>query len=340
VVDFNVALRVLVESVVACWRFRPFRALVESVARGPVLPTPPDGFGVSSEGPTVDAETFHVESAAFGGARIRQTVIPVPDDDDGPAAGSVVFWDILDLPHREAYGRRVLAECQRQIAWTSYAISYDRILLRTPFYLDAVTRHLEAMAREDVHAVLDVGAGTGNVSVPLVKAGRAVTAVELSRAMLAKLLDKVTDGDGGELHVLEQNAQALSQLPDGSFDGATVLLAFYDMTQPVQALREVVRLLRPGGTLVVTEPRRTFRLQPLLDYGVAMLRAEGVYDELKADWDRIHHANQVLDPAKREASLRAEDIAELLADDGFTDVTLVDSHLGQCATVRGTKCRL
>src|SRR5262249_13930002 len=144
----------------------------------------------------------------------------------------------------------------------------DRILMRTPFYREVVERHVEAMTRADVRTVLELGAGTGNVTVRLLRAGRAVTAIDLSRAMLARLLDKVDGHDGSALQVFEQDARAIPQVADGSCDGVSVLLALYDMANPRQALQEAIRTLRPGGSLVITEPRRTFQLQPLLDYGL------------------------------------------------------------------------
>src|SRR5262249_1833441 len=117
------------------------------------------------------------------------------------------------------------------------------------------------------------------------------------------------------------------------------LLALYDMANPRQALQEAIRTLRPGGSLVITEPRRTFQLQPLLDYGLAMLRAEGVYEELRNDWERIYNANRVLDPGRHDGPRRAEGILDVLGEARFDGLKVEASHLGQCATVWGTKPR-
>src|SRR5439155_15702545 len=124
----------------ALCRFRPFRAGFDRAGTRVTLSAPTSIRRHDSQGDDagVVAEIFRYESASFGSAMIRQTIVAVVGDGVAPLAGSVVFWDLLELPSRMEYGRSVLAECERQLAWTSYAISYDRILLRTPFYLEAV----------------------------------------------------------------------------------------------------------------------------------------------------------------------------------------------------------
>ena len=61
------------------------------------------------------------------------------------------------------------------------------ILPEMPFYREVVDRHLAAIREAGAARVLDIGAGTGNVAVPLLKDGVPVAAVDISRAMLAKL---------------------------------------------------------------------------------------------------------------------------------------------------------
>jgi SAM-dependent methyltransferase len=155
--------------------------------------------------------------------------------------------------------------------------------------------------------------------------------------MLAQLLDKISGEDRCRLTVLQQNAESLTGLADGSFDGATILLALYDMSRPRAAFDEVLRVLRPGGSLVVTEPKATFRLQPLLAFVERFLVTEGSDKELRDDWERVRLANLILDPARREARLGVEEIRERLVASGFHIERGADSHLGQCATTWATK---
>jgi len=187
--------------------------------------------------------------------------------------------------------------------------------------------------------VLELGAGTGNAVIPVLAAGRRVTAVELSRAMLEKFRSKLLAEGAPQLTVIEQNAEHLPQLTDSSFDGVSILLALYDMAKPDAAFGEALRLLRPGGTLIITEPKHCFNLKVLVDAGSRFLREQGLMETLEADWNRVHRANRLLDPATRSthSPLRAEIIHQQLASKGFRELTIRDSHLGHCATVQGRK---
>lgn len=225
-----------------------------------------------------------------------------------------------------------LDEYDRRQAWKLYALSYDRVLPRLPFYQEAVRRHVAVMSRPEIQDVIDVGAGTGNVTVELLERGRRVTAVDLSPEMLDKLREK-TVGHSQNLTILERNAQDLSLLPDNSFDGATILLAFFDIDQPRRALEEVLRVLRRGGSIVTTETKMEFQLEPLLHFVDSFLSEQGLSEDLCEDWERVMKVNRVLDPGRRLLRLTVEDIIETLQEANFEIERVEDSHLGQCATV-------
>lgn len=90
--------------------------------------------------------------------------------------------------------------------------------------------------------VLDLGAGTGKLSAPLVALGHRVTAVEPDDGMrgeLERLLPSVTALAGGAEEI---------PLPDASVDAVVVGQAFHWFDQE-RALPEIARVLRPGGTV-------------------------------------------------------------------------------------------
>src|SRR5262245_62216899 len=113
--------------------------------------------------------------------------------------------------------------------WVSYAESYDDILPILPFYQEAVRRHVEALTGAGIRRVIDVGAGTGNVAVPLASRGVEVTALDISGAMLDRLRGKVKTGLPGRIEIVEQDAHLLNRWPEAAFDGANVLLALFAM---------------------------------------------------------------------------------------------------------------
>ena len=287
-------------------------------------------------------------SPGFGAARLRSVEIPCLEITTGELKGSIVNVEILELEEESTYWDGVRKRWAHEVMWEIYAASYDRILPEMPFYREVVDRHLAAIRAAGAARVLDIGAGTGNVAVPLLKDGRPVAAVNISRAMLAKLSSKLDGASEKNLTVIEDTAECLPHLNDGSFDGVTALLAFFDMRDPRAALLEAVRVLRPGGTLVVTDPKAGFNVKQLMTFGENHLRESGLYEDLRDDWARIQSVAPALEAciqsntsAGEEESSRprwsAETIHEILRGLGFAELTLEDSHLGNCATIAGKK---
>jgi SAM-dependent methyltransferase len=103
--------------------------------------------------------------------------------------------------------------------------------------------------------VLDVGCGTGEdvraMSRLVGPRGRAVGA-DASEDLLELARARVRPGDG-PLIFLRADAAALP-FADRSFDGVRIERALQHVPDPDAALREAVRVLRPGGRLVAVEP--------------------------------------------------------------------------------------
>ncbi len=336
IADFNIALRVLMHPDIEHARSRPVDELSADIAdhiEGDLFPPGP----WENRNPHLDPARCRYRSPRFGWTELRRSGFRYLQPDCDGASGTLIFMEVLSAEKPVELADAISAELRRLLTWESYAASYDRVLPLLPFYREVVGRHLQSLSAPDVKTVLDLGAGTGNVSVALIEAGREVTALDLSRAMLEKLRSKIPAGSRSRLVIQEQNAEHLPQWRDGTFDGVTVLLACYAMASPARAFREAIRLLRPGGQLVITEPKRSFQLEPLLAFVDQFLKQEGLYDELKNDWARVNSANIELDPKKRDAPLRAEDIVEELESAAFKDIFIEDSHLGNCATVRARK---
>ena len=119
-------------------------------------------------------------------------------------------------------------------------------------YLTTMKYIHECIENIDAHKILEVGAGTGRYSVSLAKEGYTVTAVELVAHNLDILRSKL---DGSEqLTSIQGNALDLKMLPDNSFD-ITMLLGpmyhLYTIEDKVKALKEAVRVTKPGGYILV-----------------------------------------------------------------------------------------
>lgn len=347
IVDFNIAAELLMYPHLQGQRFQSatrFLAHFGDDATGDLLPFDAAGFNGRHEGESSDDPLFtgehdfasRLRTEQFGHIELNGTAITHLEPTSGQLAGITVFWTPVTIERESLFRERLAKVRANRLTWDSYAFSYDRLMPRLPFYREVVARHIDAMQSDGIETVLDLGAGTGNVAVPLAEAGRRVTAVDISRSMLERLIGKRQDDIADRLTVVEQRAENLPHWDSASFDGVTILLALYDMSQPAQCLAEALRVLRPGGQIVITEPKRDFRLQSLIDFTDEFLREQGIFEAYRDDWARVRHANVVLDPSERSVRLTAEDIVEKLHAEGLEDIETKDSHLGNCATIWAT----
>jgi len=108
---------------------------------------------------------------------------------------------------------------------------------------------LDAMALRAGEAVLDVACGTGLASFAAADAvgahGR-VLGVDISGHMVEEAARR--SGGRGHVHFARMDAEALA-LPAASFDVALCALGLMYLPDPLRAVREMGRVLRPGGRL-------------------------------------------------------------------------------------------
>ncbi len=101
--------------------------------------------------------------------------------------------------------------------------------------------------------VLDVGCGTGSLSLLLAADGHRVTGVDLAPRMVGRARAKLVAA-GLTARFLVGDAGA-PPLGDESFDVLLSRHLVWTLPEPERALRAWVRLLRPGGRLVLVEGR-------------------------------------------------------------------------------------
>lgn len=123
--------------------------------------------------------------------------------------------------------------------------------LRATMYSDAVRE--AALARAALHPnaiAADIGAGTGFITRALAPRVAKVYAVDRSPEMLEVARRNLTDCPNVVYHVADG---VTIPLPDASVDAVLANMYLHHMPDPLAAIREMVRLLKPGGRLVVTD---------------------------------------------------------------------------------------
>jgi demethylmenaquinone methyltransferase/2-methoxy-6-polyprenyl-1,4-benzoquinol methylase len=205
------------------------------------------------------------------------------------------------------------------------ATMFDRIATRYDFlnrvlsFGTDVGWRRRTIARADIGMgalILDVGAGTGDLSFAAAARGARVIAVDLSPGMLAVLSRHATATRRSRILALVGSAESLP-LPDASIDRIVTGFTVRNIGDLGRAFAEFRRVLRPGGRAVVLElshpPSRAFaRLYSFYFDRIA----PAVAAMLGGDRDAYRYLPRSLRPFPD-----AERLAAMLRDAGFRSVT-------------------
>lgn len=125
--------------------------------------------------------------------------------------------------------------------------------MRSGFFSPAVREKALALAGvRPGQIAADLGAGAGFVTEALLDAGLSVFAVDQSPEMLEQLAARFADKHPGRVAPLVGPAEALP-LPGASVDFVFANMFLHHVDDPAAAIREMARILRPGGRLVLTD---------------------------------------------------------------------------------------
>lgn len=139
------------------------------------------------------------------------------------------------------------ADKQRRV-WDEAAPTYDASMARLERIWFGGGR--EWLADRVRGRVLEVAVGTGS-NVLLFPPDVTVTGIDVSPGMLAEARRRLADA-GRTATLLEADAQRLP-FDDASFDTVVCALALCSIPDPAAAIREMRRVLVPGGTLLLLD---------------------------------------------------------------------------------------
>lgn len=143
---------------------------------------------------------------------------------------------------------------------------YDRLLGRErwPRNQEVKARFIAEALGAPVGVLLDVGCGTGQLAELLLDrdAAREYVGLDPAPAMLDRARTRLARF-GDRVRLLESFAERI-ELPDDSVDAAFGVDLLHHLTEPVRALEEIRRLLRPGGRVVFLESNPRYPLTFLI----------------------------------------------------------------------------
>ncbi len=139
-------------------------------------------------------------------------------------------------------------------------------------------------------------------------AGRDILGIDISTKMLEKAGARAThyEASGGTLALRKMDVEALD-LPDGTFEQAFTSCTFCSVSRPIEGLREILRVLQPGGDLYMFEHTgsRYFPFNLMLDVMTPFSRRVGpdlnrptVENVVRAGFELREVRNHFLDVVK------------------------------------------
>jgi ubiquinone/menaquinone biosynthesis C-methylase UbiE len=137
-------------------------------------------------------------------------------------------------------------------AFDEQAAAYDR------WYATPLGQLVDRVEKEAIFAllpdlagrcVLEVGCGTGNITLALARRGARMAGVDLSGPMLAAAKRRALQESLSPTWI--RGAAGALPFPKNSFDGVISILALDFISDRPGALREMVRVLRPGGFVLL-----------------------------------------------------------------------------------------
>jgi demethylmenaquinone methyltransferase/2-methoxy-6-polyprenyl-1,4-benzoquinol methylase len=182
--------------------------------------------------------------------------------------------------------------------------------------------------------VLDIAGGTGDLSMAFAKkvgaTGRVVH-TDINEAMLSTGRDRLVD-QGLALPTLVCDAEKLP-FPDGHFNLVSVAFGLRNMTHKDMALKEMCRVLKPGGKLLVLEFSKVAKpLEKAYDwYSFKILPQLGKLVAGDADSYRYLAESIRMHPGQ-------EDLKTLMKNAGFGHVDFHNLSAGVVALHMGIKC--
>ena len=138
--------------------------------------------------------------------------------------------------------------------WSGRSVPYDAYQLRPERYAADRSTWGEAFAAALPAApadVLDLGTGSGYVATLLAELGHRVVATDLAEGMLERARAHAA-GMANPPRVEPGDAVAPAY-PDGSFDAITNRYVMWTLREPLTALANWKRVLRPGGVIAVVD---------------------------------------------------------------------------------------
>ncbi|SFB12334.1 Ubiquinone/menaquinone biosynthesis C-methylase UbiE [Amycolatopsis marina] len=195
---------------------------------------------------------------------------------------------------------------QIQEAWDRLATRFDQFV--TPESMMLAEKALRHIDLRPGTRLLDVGAGSGALSIPAARMGAHVLATDLAPTMIDRLNERARAEGLANLEGRVMDGQALG-LGDDTFDVAVSVNGVSLFPDLVRGLAELVRVTRTGGRVVIVAFGPLHKAEFIAFFMAAMKATVPGFTPLPADPPPLPF--QVADPAVLSARLSEADLRDV-----------------------------
>jgi demethylmenaquinone methyltransferase/2-methoxy-6-polyprenyl-1,4-benzoquinol methylase len=221
---------------------------------------------------------------------------------------------------------------------------FDKIAFRYDFLnhflsagIDVTWRKKAIKQLKSIHpqTVLDVATGTGDVAILTYKIlhPKKITGIDISKGMLEVGRSKVEKlGLENEIELLNGDSESIN-FPDASFDAVTVAFGVRNFENLEKGLKEMLRVLKPGGKLVILEFSKPKQIAFKGVYNLYMkIIAPGIGNMVAKNKDAYQYLNESV-----QKFPEGKEFIEILKKSGYKNTYFESLTLEICSIYCGSK---
>lgn len=264
--------------------------------------------------------TLKLKTNKFGRVQFDQITSPVFDKKKGGVKYYVAALSPSSLkPERREELMQAIETCLNQkLEWTKYAVAYDRVLTEYSGYKELIKLHCAAVKKKKAGRVLDLGAGTGNVTRAILNEDpdRRVVAVDSNKASLYQLSQKCREFTKRlEIQFTEIE---LVDLPAESTSVVIMNNVLMFLNDPEDALRRAFVWLSDGGIISIHVSKQNVSIKTLMESIEEELVTAGKFNALQDDFRIVKRQNEKFESGEvRMRCFAASELESLLSNTGF-----------------------
>jgi len=228
--------------------------------------------------------------------------------------------------------------------WEIYSYFYS-LSLRNWFPYRRLLEDLnDALEIKEGEAILDAGCGPGLVIEEVVKENKgkriSVIGLELSKGMIKHARKRCKNFSNVMLQIADLNKNL--EFPDSSFDKVVCSNTLYALENPQRVISEFYRVLKPGASVVITNPKPNAEIKELIREHLRTLK------KLTPFYEKIYHIfifvlllpvhltvvaiNKVIVSKGKRGEYRfldKEDFQKILQETSFKNINISSCHADQ-----------